>query len=42
MLNLADEPADAFRRYLAEFAYVQAERLYSDDVVAKVSRRGTR
>ncbi|MET7335682.1 (3,5-dihydroxyphenyl)acetyl-CoA 1,2-dioxygenase DpgC [Nonomuraea sp. NPDC005650] len=38
MLNLAEEPPDAFRRYLAEFALHQAERLYSDDVIGKVGR----
>jgi thioesterase DpgC len=38
MLNLAGEPPEEFRRYMAEFAVQQALRLYSDDVVAKVSR----
>ncbi len=38
MLNLADEPADEFRRYMAEFAVQQALRLYSEDVIDKVSR----
>ncbi len=35
MLNLAEEPADGLRAYLAEFAYVQACRLHSPDVLAK-------
>ncbi|MFB6394351.1 (3,5-dihydroxyphenyl)acetyl-CoA 1,2-dioxygenase DpgC [Polymorphospora lycopeni] len=35
MLNLAEEPTDALRAYLAEFAYVQACRLHSPDVVAR-------
>jgi thioesterase DpgC len=38
MLNLAEEPPDEFRAYLAEFAVVQAQRLYSPDVLGKVSR----
>ena len=38
MLNLADEPPDEFRRYMAEFAVSQALRLYSEDVIGKVSR----
>jgi thioesterase DpgC len=38
MLNLAGEPPDEFRRYMAEFAVQQALRLYSDDVIGKVSR----
>lgn len=36
MLNLADEPADAFLRYACEFALLQSERLYSLDVLDKV------
>jgi thioesterase DpgC len=36
MLNLADEPAEHFREYLAEFALQQALRAYSPDVLAKV------
>jgi thioesterase DpgC len=39
MLNLAAEPVDLFREYLAEFALIQAERAYSADVLAKVERR---
>ncbi|MEV6602293.1 (3,5-dihydroxyphenyl)acetyl-CoA 1,2-dioxygenase DpgC [Actinoplanes sp. NPDC051346] len=38
MLNVADEPADDLRRYLADFAVEQAERLYSKDVMNKVTR----
>jgi thioesterase DpgC len=38
MLNLAGEPPDDFRRYIAEFAVQQALRLYGQDVIGKVSR----
>ncbi|SRR5712691_1826869 len=38
MLNVAEEPLDEFRRYMAEFAVQQALRLYSDDVIGKVGR----
>jgi (3,5-dihydroxyphenyl)acetyl-CoA 1,2-dioxygenase len=38
MLNLAEEPVDEFRRYMAEFAVQQALRLYGEDVIDKVSR----
>ncbi|MFI0977273.1 (3,5-dihydroxyphenyl)acetyl-CoA 1,2-dioxygenase DpgC [Streptomyces sp. NPDC021093] len=38
MLNLAEEPRDGLRGYLAEFALVQARRLYAADVAAKVGR----
>ncbi|MBP0452706.1 enoyl-CoA hydratase/isomerase family protein [Kitasatospora sp. RG8] len=38
MLNLAEEPVDAFRLYMAEFALQQALRLYSADVIHKVGR----
>lgn len=38
MLNLADEPVDQFREYMAEFALTQALRLYSADVLGKVAR----
>ena len=38
LLNLADEPPDEFRGYMAEFAVIQALRLYSEDVLGKVSR----
>jgi thioesterase DpgC len=36
MLNLVDEPTDAFLRYACEFALLQSERLYSRDVLDKV------
>ncbi len=38
MLNLAEEPPEAFRGYMAEFALQQALRLYSEDVIGKVGR----
>jgi thioesterase DpgC len=38
MLNLAEEPPEEFRRYLAEFALQQALRLYSADVINKAGR----
>jgi len=38
MLNLADEPDEQFRAYLAEFAVQQALRLHSADVIGKVGR----
>jgi thioesterase DpgC len=38
MINVAAEPLDHFRDYLAEFALAQAQRLYSEDVIAKVGR----
>jgi thioesterase DpgC len=38
MLNLAEEPPEEFRRYMAEFALQQALRLYSEDVIGKVGR----
>lgn len=38
MLNLAEESPEEFRCYMAEFALQQALRLYSDDVIRKVSR----
>ncbi|TLW91399.1 enoyl-CoA hydratase/isomerase family protein [Saccharomonospora piscinae] len=42
MLNLAEEPSNAFREYLAEFAAEQALRLYGEDVVDKVRRSWAR
>ncbi|MDX3228665.1 (3,5-dihydroxyphenyl)acetyl-CoA 1,2-dioxygenase DpgC [Streptomyces sp. ME19-01-6] len=39
MLVLAEEPPQLLRAYAAEFALVQAERLYSPDVIDKVERR---
>jgi (3,5-dihydroxyphenyl)acetyl-CoA 1,2-dioxygenase len=38
MLNLAEEPPEEFRRYIAEFALQQALRLYGEDVITKVGR----
>jgi thioesterase DpgC len=38
MLNVADESMDEFRRYMAEFSLEQALRLYSSDVIDKVTR----
>jgi thioesterase DpgC len=38
MLHLAEQPPDRFRAYLAEFALVQAQRLYAPDVLEKVAR----
>lgn len=37
MLNLAEEPIDQFRCYMAEFAMEQAMRLYARDVMNNVS-----
>jgi (3,5-dihydroxyphenyl)acetyl-CoA 1,2-dioxygenase len=42
MLNLAEEPVDVLRAYVAEFALQQALRLYGADVIGKVGRFGTR
>jgi thioesterase DpgC len=36
MLRLGDDPAEAFRVYMAEFALEQALRLYAPDVTSKV------
>lgn len=41
MLNLAEEPSEEFRRYMAEFALQQSLRLYSEDVIGKVGRFST-
>lgn len=38
MLTFAEEPRELFRQYMAEFSYLQAERLYSEDVLEKISR----
>jgi thioesterase DpgC len=38
MMNLAEEPLDLFLQYASEFAMLQAERLYGQDVLDKVSR----
>ncbi|MFF4760327.1 (3,5-dihydroxyphenyl)acetyl-CoA 1,2-dioxygenase DpgC [Streptomyces sp. NPDC001292] len=40
MLNLAEEPPEEFRRYMAEFALQQALRLYGEDVIDKAGRFG--
>ena len=40
MLNLAEEPPDAFRLYMAEFSLAQALRLHSADVSANAARIG--
>jgi thioesterase DpgC len=42
ILNLAEEPQEDFRRYMAEFALQQALRLYDEDVLEKVGRFGSR
>jgi (3,5-dihydroxyphenyl)acetyl-CoA 1,2-dioxygenase len=38
LLNLAEEPDEEFRLYMARFAWEQALRIYSDDVLEKVGR----
>ncbi|GAB3812866.1 hypothetical protein GCM10027605_55490 [Micromonospora zhanjiangensis] len=38
MINLAEEPLDGLREYLAEFALEQALRIHADDVIDKVGR----
>jgi (3,5-dihydroxyphenyl)acetyl-CoA 1,2-dioxygenase len=38
MLNLAEEPLEHMRLYAAEFALIQAERLYDADVLARIHR----
>ncbi|MGK5637146.1 enoyl-CoA hydratase/isomerase family protein [Streptomyces sp. URMC 126] len=42
MLSLAEEPVDAFREYMAEYALEQALRLHSEDVAVRVARFGDR
>ncbi|MFF3340400.1 (3,5-dihydroxyphenyl)acetyl-CoA 1,2-dioxygenase DpgC [Streptomyces flavidovirens] len=42
MLTLAEEPLDLLRAYLAEFAVIQAYRIYSPDVLAKTERHWAR
>jgi (3,5-dihydroxyphenyl)acetyl-CoA 1,2-dioxygenase len=42
MLHVSEEPPELFLRYAAEFALVQAERLYSPDVLDKVRRASTK
>ncbi|MDF5753138.1 (3,5-dihydroxyphenyl)acetyl-CoA 1,2-dioxygenase DpgC [Spongiactinospora sp. TRM90649] len=41
MLNLAEEPPDVLRAYLAEFALQQALRVRGEDVLRKAGRFGT-
>lgn len=38
MLNFTEESRTTFLKYMSEFAYIQATRLYSTDVLSKVSR----
>lgn len=38
MLNSANEPATVFLTYMSEFARIQAERLYSRDVIEKATQ----
>jgi thioesterase DpgC len=38
MINVAEEPIDGFRAYLAEFALEQALRMHAGDVIDKVGR----
>jgi thioesterase DpgC len=42
MINLAEEPLDAFRQYMAEFALDQVERIYSPDVIDTLNKFGAR
>ncbi|KZB80183.1 (3,5-dihydroxyphenyl)acetyl-CoA 1,2-dioxygenase DpgC [Amycolatopsis regifaucium] len=44
MMNLAEEPLEGFRGYMAEFALQQALRIYGADVIGKVGgfARGSR
>jgi (3,5-dihydroxyphenyl)acetyl-CoA 1,2-dioxygenase len=42
MLNLAEQPVDELREYLAEFALEQALRIHADDVIDKVGRFASR
>ena len=42
MINLGEESVTGFLRYAAEFAQFQAERLYSDDVLAKTFRSNSK
>lgn len=42
MLNLAEEPVEHYRHYLAEFAVQQALRLHGDDVIEKAGRFAAR
>ncbi|MGP8298313.1 (3,5-dihydroxyphenyl)acetyl-CoA 1,2-dioxygenase DpgC [Streptomyces inhibens] len=42
MLNLAEEPPEVFRAYMAEFALQQGLRLYAKDVMDKTTKFSTR
>ncbi len=42
MVNLALEPADGFRAYMAEFAVQQALRIHAADVLGKAGRFAAR
>lgn len=42
MLNLAEESVEDFLKYAAEFALCQSQRLYSDDVLTKVTQVATK
>ncbi|SDS87982.1 3,5-dihydroxyphenylacetyl-CoA monooxygenase [Streptomyces sp. TLI_053] len=42
MLNLAEEPPEVFRAYMAEFALQQGLRLYAKDVMEKTTKFGAR
>ncbi|WP_181777354.1 (3,5-dihydroxyphenyl)acetyl-CoA 1,2-dioxygenase DpgC [Amycolatopsis pittospori] len=42
MLNLAEEPPEDFRVYMAEFALQQALRIHGEDVIDKAGRFGGR
>jgi thioesterase DpgC len=37
MIGVCEEPLDTLRAYMAQFAIEQAQRLYSTDVLEKVS-----
>ncbi|NJC11482.1 thioesterase DpgC [Micromonospora profundi] len=42
MLTASEEPEDQFRSYVAEFAEVQARRLYSPDVLHRLEQQWTK
>lgn len=42
LLNIVEEPLQLFLNYAAEFALIQAERLYSQDVLGKINRFSVR
>lgn len=41
LIALAEEPEDRFREYLAEFAVIQARRIYDEDVVGRIDSFGS-